>query len=259
MQQKQMKFKEFLPSEKAAAFIRNYWRFEIRENEQQRFPFMHESLPENTLSIVLIKRGGFRGIRYMGIQTKKFQQEIYEEASLLGIRIHPWIISPELFPLKSNLLNITAAFQKQADKLEEILETDWEEDEERLLREVESACLDLFKQYHLEQNELIKYICLLLENGHKVKEVAEELPLSIRPLQKLFKNITGISMKQYQDIARIRKTTIDLYTARKDRYDILYTNGFFDQSHFINDFKRRMDRSPKDFLNYHNSFEIDLG
>ena len=109
------------------------------------------------------------------------------------------------------------------------------------------------------QNELIKYICLLLEEGHKVKDVVEELPLSIRPLQKLFKSSTGLSMKQYQDIARIRKTTIDLYTAQKDRYDILYTNGFFDQSHFINDFKRRMDRSPKDFLNYHNSFEIDLG
>ena len=125
MQQKQMKFKEFLPSEKAAAFIRNYWRFDIRENKQQRFPFMHESLPENTLSIVLIKTGGFKGIGYMGIQTKKFQQEIYEEASLLGVRIHPWIISPKLFPSKSNLLNITAPFQEQAAELEEILKTDW--------------------------------------------------------------------------------------------------------------------------------------
>ncbi|MEL6256243.1 MAG: helix-turn-helix domain-containing protein, partial [Bacteroidota bacterium] len=97
-----------------------------------------------------------------------------------------------------------------------------------------------------------------LEKGHKVKEIVEGLPLSIRPLQKLFKSITGISMKQYQDITRIRKTTIDLYSAQKDRFDILYTHGFFDQSHFINDFKRRMDSSPKDFLNYHNSFEIDL-
>ncbi|MEM8889545.1 MAG: helix-turn-helix transcriptional regulator, partial [Bacteroidota bacterium] len=178
---------------------------------------------------------------------------------LLGIRIHPWLISPELFPPKSDLLNITAAFQQQALELEKILETDWEENEKGLVREVENACLGLFRQYQLEENELIKYICLLLEKGHKVKEVAEELPLSIRPIQKLFKSITGISMKQYQDIARIRKATIDLYTAQKDRYDILYTHGFFDQSHFINDFKRRMDRSPKDFLNYHSSFEIDLG
>lgn len=254
-----MKFKEFLPSEKAGAFIRNYWKFDIHETQEQRFPFLHESLPENTLSIVLIKRGAFKGIRYMGIQTKKFQQEIHEGASLLGIRIHPWIISPELFPPKSNLLNITAAFQQQAAELEKILKTDWGEDGRELVHEVEHACLDLFEQYQLEENELIKYICLLLEKGHKVKDVVEELPLSIRPLQKLFKSSTGLSMKQYQDIARIRKTTIDLYTAQKDRYDILYTNGFFDQSHFINDFKRRMDRSPKDFLNYHNSFEIDLG
>ncbi|MDW3652661.1 MAG: helix-turn-helix domain-containing protein [Bacteroidia bacterium] len=254
-----MRFKEFLPSKQPGTLIRNFWKFDIRETDLQRFPFLHESLPENTLSIVLIKRGAYMGIRYMGIQTKKFQQEIFENASLLGIRIHPWIISPQLFPQKSNLLNITAAFTHKAHALEEILQTNWEVHEHQLIEEVEKACLTVFQEYQLEENELVKYLCLLLEKGQKVKEIVEELPLSIRSLQKLFKSITGISMKQYQDIARIRKTTIDLYTAQKDRFDILYTNGFFDQSHFINDFKRRMDRSPRDFLKYHNSFEIDLG
>lgn len=253
-----MKFKEFLPSEKAGTFIRNYWKFDIRESEEQNFPFLHESLPENTLSIVLIKRGRFQGIRYMGIQTKRFQQEIQEEASLLGIRIHPWLISPRLFPQKSELLNITAPFNHEAPGLMEILHADWEEDEQTLIQQIEIACLKLFSGIQMEENELVKYVCLLLEKGIKVKEIADELPLSIRPLQKLFKSITGISMKQYQDIARIRKATIDLYTAQQDRFDIIYTHGFFDQSHFINDFKRKMDRSPKDFLNYHKSFEIDL-
>jgi hypothetical protein len=48
--------------------ILNCWKFEVPEGG---LPFIHETMPENTLSLVFINQPYYKGMRLLGPQTKE--------------------------------------------------------------------------------------------------------------------------------------------------------------------------------------------
>ena len=78
--------------------------------------------------------------------------------------------------------------------------------------------------------------------------IAEKSNLTIRTLERRFLNETGISAKQFAKIiqfqASLKQLTLKDYTKLTD---IVYQNGFSDQSHFIKVFKAFTGKTPKKF------------
>ncbi|MFT2007493.1 helix-turn-helix domain-containing protein [Pontibacter sp. 13R65] len=78
--------------------------------------------------------------------------------------------------------------------------------------------------------------------------VAEKLNLNIRTFERRFLHETGLSPKQFAKIiqfqASLEQLTIKDYTKLTD---IVYQNGFSDQSHFIRVFKAFTGKTPKIF------------
>ena len=70
---------------------------------------------------------------------------------------------------------------------------------------IENCLEKLLSQTPIAKSELVQFICLELESGKPVSEIVKQIPLSIRPIQKQFKSITGITMKQYANIVRLAK------------------------------------------------------
>ena len=86
-----------------------------------------------------------------------------------------------------------------------------------------------------------------------VKQMAETSCLSIKQFERKFPAFVGLNPKQYLRIARFQKA-IQL---RKSEYFENYTSlahdcGYYDQSHFIHDFKMITDLPPKEFFKNQN-------
>lgn len=171
--------------------ILNCWKFEVPEGG---LPFIHETMPENTLSLVFINQPYYKGMRLLGPQTKKFQQQVYPGSVYLGIRFNPWVNFGNLFEDKSTLVNQTTTLPDCIrENFKELKPSDlsFNFSDYHL---IEKGLLRLIARHNLTTDSLTKFICLQLESGIKIHELIKEIPLSVRPIQKHFKSVTGITM-----------------------------------------------------------------
>ncbi|MBS1602459.1 MAG: helix-turn-helix transcriptional regulator [Bacteroidetes bacterium] len=81
----------------------------------------------------------------------------------------------------------------------------------------------------------------------KIKDLAHALYISQDPLEKRFRAKVGSTPKQYASIIRLRNI-IDTWSSYSSLTTASYEAGYFDQSHFIKDFRTFTGESPKDFF-----------
>jgi AraC-like DNA-binding protein len=85
-------------------------------------------------------------------------------------------------------------------------------------------------------------------NGNiRIKELVKELHVSQDPFEKRFRKIIGISPKKFSVIVRL-KTLIGQHTNAQSMTRLAYDAGYFDQSHFIKDFKTFTGQTPLDYF-----------
>lgn len=245
-----MTYTEIAPSENFKELIHSYWKFEIPAEFNNGKQFLFEVMPENKLSIVFLNVPHFKGATFLGIQSKRMQREIYPGSVFLGIRFNPWVSIEGLFDEKLTTSNqVTQLPAHLLDFFSEINPNNIPAnflDYER----IENGLLKLTKQFKITSDQLVKYICLELENGHKIKDFSKDIPLSIRPVQKQFKKVTGVTMTEYRNINKLRKTVEMIYIKQENISSASFNNGYTDHSHFINTFKKYMrGTSLKSFLN----------
>ena len=78
-------------------------------------------------------------------------------------------------------------------------------------------------------------------------ELAAQLSTNVNSLEKNFRTQIGISPKQYASMSRI-KAVIKNYRPETDLTQVSYDAGFFDQSHFIKDFRSFTGENPLHFF-----------
>lgn len=82
-----------------------------------------------------------------------------------------------------------------------------------------------------------------------ISELLESIPMSRRSLERKFLNEVGLSPKTYAKIRRFGHTC-KLMAGKRDvnLMDVLFEGGYYDQSHFIKDFKYFSGRTPKTYV-----------
>jgi AraC-like DNA-binding protein len=86
-------------------------------------------------------------------------------------------------------------------------------------------------------------------------DVAFKYGISTRYLQKLFSEFTGVSPKLYHKITRFQKSLLLIGKSNEPLTSVAYSCGYFDQSHFVRDFRSFTGISPSAF-NAENSSAI---
>jgi len=120
-------------------------------------------------------------------------------------------------------------------------------DAERV-RRVEAFLLD-----HLvnpKQDALISNAVRLIRQHNgiiRIDKLASSLYLSKDPFEKRFRGLVGSTPKQYASIIRLRGL-IQNFPSYSSLTEASYEAGYFDQSHFIKDFRLFTGRSPKEFF-----------
>lgn len=256
-----MKFQKKYPAAALASFVRHYWYFEIGEDE---LPFSQLSFPYGAFELIcyLQNPNAMRwigsendfiepAIFYAGQLTRPFVMTFNKKCVCIGASLQPWA---------GNLLYgiPSGEFTNELVPLDE-LETDngfYERlkscpDKEALFNCLETYLLNrLLKQ---QRDDLIVNIAAHIINnpmrGALTPYVAG-LGLSRRRIEQRFIKATGLSMGMFMRKVRFQKAVHLL----KQPYPGLSLNaiglqvGYYDQSHFIDDFKAFSGMCPGDFI-----------
>lgn len=234
-------YSEWLPCSALRDIVRNYWLFEIPEryNDGQSFEF--ELMPENYISMVFVRLQDTHLVTYSGIRTHSMIKEIHPGTTLLGIRFNPWISIPELFSNKQDTMNQVVVCDEPMQFLCRDMLAAFGNNFNENVAVIEQTLLQFQQRFSVEMNEIIKYICLKLDDpDHKIQDIVKDIPMAIRPIQKQFKQITGLSMIEYRNIGRLRETAKSIFFHNNSISYSAMVGGFTDHAHFIHSFQKYM-------------------
>lgn len=85
----------------------------------------------------------------------------------------------------------------------------------------------------------------------RIADLSKELYISRDALEKRFRQNTGTTPKHFSSILRLRQA-VDGHTQSKSLTDLAISAGYYDQAHFIREFRRFTGRSPKQFFQERN-------
>lgn len=96
--------------------------------------------------------------------------------------------------------------------------------------------------------------------GIRIEDLPGKVYISQRQLEREFKDKVGISPKHYLRITRINEVLRLLDTNQEmDLTRVAYYCGYFDQAHFINDFKSMTGKNPSIFIKEREQFIANPG
>ena len=91
--------------------------------------------------------------------------------------------------------------------------------------------------------------CNSISGALNVERLSFEFNMSYRSINRYFHNYLGVSPKFYLRILRFDRICRSIQSARHtDLMDLVYLCGYYDQSHFIREFRQVMHMSPMAFL-----------
>jgi len=104
-------------------------------------------------------------------------------------------------------------------------------------------------------NKIISHtVNCILKDGPTVDlpEIAQNCGISIRTLQRKFRESVGVSPKYFARIMRFQQSLFYLHKGLENITTISYNLGYFDQAHFIHEFKAFSGLTPSGFqLEHH--------
>ncbi|MEI7011780.1 helix-turn-helix domain-containing protein [Leptospira licerasiae] len=81
----------------------------------------------------------------------------------------------------------------------------------------------------------------------KIRDLLKGMPISRDSYEKKFRELIGTSPKQFSNLVRM-KNIIDSYSSKTNLTELAQEAGYFDQAHFIKDFKTFTNETPKQFF-----------
>ncbi len=131
--------------------------------------------------------------------------------------------------------------------------------EEKLtLAKTDKQRISIVEQFLLSQLKdvkkdmlVIKAVKLIYESQGtiKIKELQQQLFISTSPLEKRFRKLVGTTPKKFASIIRFNRVLTNM-SHLKTLTEICYEHNFFDQAHFIKDFKQYTGETPETFKRF---------
>jgi AraC-like DNA-binding protein len=256
-----MKPKIFQPSNELKEFVKCYWTLEA---EKESTPQRNTIVPDGTMKLIFhygdtYKHHPSNGESILlpkcfliGQLTKPYVVEPIGVTGSFVVRFHPNGFVPfSTIPIKkmeNTAVSLNELFGKEGHELgESILNA--KSTSERI------SLIEVFLLKRLTAKQTIDHVVkstvetILNANGKfSVNEHSMQNNINRRQLTRKFSSAIGLSPKQLSKTIRIQAALKSLLTKDVDRLtDLAYENEYFDQAHFIKEFKEFTGLTPKEF------------
>lgn len=245
-----------------AEYVRFFWSLEVQVETTD--PFIHRALPDNCVELIFYCKGklsisspeGEEGDTFAsGVfgQTKKFRQfRTNNGFNLFGVYLYPHSFKM-LFNLPANKLH-----NEKVDS-----ETLWGTEGKMLEEQIISATsfgeriqlasgffLGRIKMISSHDRAFMHHIKSVVDNNNllSIPSFAHDCNLSRRQFERKFKAFSGLSPKDFFSIVRFKNVLKEAAQGNKSLAQIAVDAGYYDQSHFANEFKRLSGYSPGEFI-----------
>ena len=226
------------------AFVEHFWA--VAWDLRGQPPVTRETLPHPSVHLVI--EAGASGL--LGVGTGRFVRVLEGRGRVLGIKFRPGCFHPlrpgPMSALTDRTLTLAAAFGAAGERLEaDVLACG---DDVTAAVAIAEAFLLARAPKADPQAELAHGLVarILAEPGLlRVEELAERSGLGVRRLQRLFGTYVGVSPKWVIRRYRLHEALERLDAgAAVDLPGLATALGYFDQAHFIRDFKQLVGRTP---------------
>lgn len=258
-----MEYKTYLPHKSLSKQVKLYWSIESLENDM---PHTRERIfPDGCIELIFNYSDRWR--KYdtdteFHIQEPSFihgQLKTYFELEATGnigvfsARMHPAGLQPfinfDVDTFTGNTLTMPQVWGKDGEILEKNM-LDCSCNEERV--EVLEKFLLAKRQEFKIDNEPVEYCvdAIIKSIGSiNIHDLAENLDIGRRQLERRFTAAVGISPKLFGRITRFQNILQLIENKEfKSFTTIAYEGGFYDQAHFIKDFKDFTGLNPKQYF-----------
>ncbi len=259
-----MNYQTFKPHKDLESIVKFYWTLEVpfdSKNKKQKI------LPDGCVEMTFnfgdkIKRYTSEedfilhpNVMVMGQRTKSYYILPIGDVDTFAICFYPLgfanFIQTPLKDLVDRETPIVQLFEKtQAEELEQHMAH--AKDTQERINIIETF---LLKKLNLKNtiNNIVKSTVdtLLTTNGKTpINVILKDNISKRRQIERYFRKQIGISPKQLSKAIRLQATLQLLFNKKSETLtDIAYESEYFDQSHFIKDFKELTGITPKDLLN----------
>lgn len=245
------------PKKELANVVRCFWTLDWpMSHTSKKFRFLTDGCPELVFHFgtpPLRKFGGSdkaveSPVFLMGVISRHADVQLCGPTKPLLVKFHPWALAW--------LLGDTAALatDQQLDCFEVFKPAEWQ-----YLQRIQDAgsplaAIPIIEDWLLKK--MASYQCdhqvahatnLLLRSAGSIpiQTLESQMNVGIRRLEQKFTDQVGVSMKYFARIVRIRQTAEAIRSQVDARLgDIAYDHGFFDQAHFIREFRYFADMTP---------------
>lgn len=249
------------PSQDLAALVECYWTL---ESPKEKTPEKNTIVPDGCMKMIfhygdLYKQYSENGnivflprCFVIGQLTRPLEVEPTGETGIFFVRFHPYGFLPfATIPIKE--------MENTAVTLEKLFGKEGKEIEKKILAAGSTseriALIETFLLSRLIDTETIDHIVkstvetILTANGQlSVDELSKQTNINRRQLVRKFSSAIGLSPKQLSKTIRLQ-ATLKMLLNRKitSLVALAYQGEYYDQAHFIKDFKEFTGLTPKEF------------
>lgn len=247
----------YKPSAFLSKYIDRFYIFEKSANDYFELPTV---LPGTGLELLFHIENplSVNGIQLPKAHTvcprKMFRFDKEKKVSFISVRFKSGAFrhfsSIAFSELNDNYYAIEHIWPKEGEELLNILKNCVET--EAKIKEIELFLKVAFTNYHNKKDD--KWDAIIEElyynfDSNTIENMSQKANVSIRQFERGFKTQFGITAKKFQKITRFQEVIKSILLNRNSDYlDTILDLGYFDQSHFIKEFKSLTQKTPLEYF-----------
>lgn len=232
------------PSADLTPFIDYYWT--MRWNLTNKQPFVAEVIPSPYTNLTFMPEGA----RITGVTTGKYEYQLKDRGAIIGVKFKPgglhafWSkslneITDRVVPASQLFREVDGAYNESILNLPD----------KSAIKKIE-ALLHTAEPTADKNLELITNTMSYIESTDHISldNAIKHAGLSERRMQEIFREYVGVGIKWIILRARLIQAAHLAANLKNPNWtNIAHDLGYSDQSHFINDFKRIIGKTPKQY------------
>jgi len=146
---------------------------------------------------------------------------------------------PEFLPSEFNQVNHPEFFSKAADQIEVTC------------TRLDNELLPWIQRNHEDKHSQLVRQAISIFDQTPISEMGNVLYCSQRTIERTFRRVTGLTLKQYESMTRLESLLAYLYQQQDTSFswvDIASQFGYSDQPHLIRYLKETIGTTPRDYL-----------
>lgn len=257
-------YRSYIPSPPLSDFVELFWYYEGHATPHAK----ERVLPTGTMELIINLRDdtarvydrqntdryqSYRGSLICGAHSGFFVIDTVSQASIMGVHFKPGGAFPFLkwpsVELRDAHVSLETLWGAAADELRDrLLEAETTEDRFHVLERVLMARASRTPTRHpavafaLQEFQSVPHI-------HKISDVTGQIGVSQRRFIQVFSEEVGLTPKRFCRVRRFQEAVRLIGSGQRFEWaDVALVGGYFDQAHFIHDFREFSGLRPTDYL-----------